>query len=291
MFEVYRSRLIAIFSIMFTIFALQPARAVDFDDGNINNIDSPLLGGAGNARVFDSTTGDTTTLNALSGAVINGIEANDSSIVNIFDGSQITSALNANDQSLVSVFGGALANADALNNAELNISGGTFTGGGGRAIGSFDDAIVNITGGDFNGSTTFTLLSSERSTINLYDGSIDGEVRSNNDSMINIWGGSGISDVTAVEQSILKIYGSAFSIETIGAINLDTPFVISDETYNGLLLTGTLANGTAISADIFNGVVGSQIILMQAVPLPAAVWLFGSGLLGLVSIARRKHTA
>lgn len=27
------------------------------------------------------------------------------------------------------------------------------------------------------------------------------------------------------------------------------------------------------------------------VPVPAAVWLFGSGLLGLVSIARRKHTA
>jgi len=27
------------------------------------------------------------------------------------------------------------------------------------------------------------------------------------------------------------------------------------------------------------------------IPVPAAVWLFGSGLLGLVGIARRKKTA
>jgi hypothetical protein len=27
----------------------------------------------------------------------------------------------------------------------------------------------------------------------------------------------------------------------------------------------------------------------QAVPVPAAVWLFGSGLLGLISMARRKR--
>ena len=33
---------------------------------------------------------------------------------------------------------------------------------------------------------------------------------------------------------------------------------------------------------------GEQIFLVRAVPLPAAVWLFGSGLLGVVGIARRK---
>ena len=37
-------------------------------------------------------------------------------------------------------------------------------------------------------------------------------------------------------------------------------------------------NGTVVSTDIVN----------TAVPVPAAVWLFGSGLLGLVGIARRK---
>jgi hypothetical protein len=39
------------------------------------------------------------------------------------------------------------------------------------------------------------------------------------------------------------------------------------------------------------GVGFSGIVEQTAVPVPAAVWLFGSGLLGLVGIARRKQTA
>ena len=35
----------------------------------------------------------------------------------------------------------------------------------------------------------------------------------------------------------------------------------------------------------------SLVITPSAVPIPAAVWLFGSGLLGLVGMARRKKTA
>jgi len=284
------TRLFAAALAALVVFVSLPASAVDFNNGAVNNISVPLSGGSGNANVSDSTIGETTTLNALSGAVINGINANDSSIVNVYDGSQTTAGLSALDQSLVSVFGGTLINVDALNNSVLNISGGSFTGSGGRAVGAFGDALVNITGGEFPGSATFTLLSNDRSTINVYDGSIDGEVRSNHDSMINIWGGSGISDITAVEQSILKIYGQDFSIDSIGAISLSTPFVISDSTYNSDLLTGTLSNGTTISANIFNGIAGSQIVLMQAVPIPATAWLFGSGLLGLIGMARRKKT-
>ena len=39
------------------------------------------------------------------------------------------------------------------------------------------------------------------------------------------------------------------------------------------------ANGTVISTDIINTAV---------VPVPATVWLFGSGLIGLVAVARRR---
>jgi hypothetical protein len=32
------------------------------------------------------------------------------------------------------------------------------------------------------------------------------------------------------------------------------------------------------------------MFLIRPVPVPPAVWLFGSGLLGLIGVARRKHT-
>ena len=38
-------------------------------------------------------------------------------------------------------------------------------------------------------------------------------------------------------------------------------------------------NATAVSTDVLN---------IEAVPVPAAVWLFGSGLIGLVGVARRR---
>jgi hypothetical protein len=43
----------------------------------------------------------------------------------------------------------------------------------------------------------------------------------------------------------------------------------------------------------FNGVTGNWTItgVVSAVPVPAAAWLFGSGLLGLVGVARRRRAA
>jgi hypothetical protein len=35
----------------------------------------------------------------------------------------------------------------------------------------------------------------------------------------------------------------------------------------------------------------SNVRAFSVVPIPAAIWLFGSGLLGLIGIARRKNAA
>lgn len=49
--------------------------------------------------------------------------------------------------------------------------------------------------------------------------------------------------------------------------------------------------GNGNSAQLtFNTSGGVLVVDVQAIPIPAAVWLFGSGLLGLVGIARRKKT-
>lgn len=59
-----------------------------------------------------------------------------------------------------------------------------------------------------------------------------------------------------------------------------------DVTYTGGSMAGSLTSGS------IDGIVsGADVVakLGAVVPVPAAVWLFGSGLLGLVAVARRKY--
>lgn len=61
---------------------------------------------------------------------------------------------------------------------------------------------------------------------------------------------------------------------------------------NQLLLSGNLQMAPGGWAQLMgantNAVIGSFSLAPAAVPVPAAVWMFGSGLLGLLGVARRK---
>jgi hypothetical protein len=62
-----------------------------------------------------------------------------------------------------------------------------------------------------------------------------------------------------------------------GVIDRAIFFIIEDDPVSGEVIYGAI------------GVLDSvQIVPVQVVPIPAALWLFGSGLLGLIGIARRK---
>ena len=50
------------------------------------------------------------------------------------------------------------------------------------------------------------------------------------------------------------------------------------------------ANSYQVSFNNAGTVVQVDVSIVQAVPVPAAVWLFGSGLLGLAGIARRRRS-
>lgn len=62
---------------------------------------------------------------------------------------------------------------------------------------------------------------------------------------------------------------------------IDTPAF-----YNGLVNTPTI-----MPANIFSHTLPGSGFGQTTVPIPAALWLFGSGLLGLIGMARRKKAA
>lgn len=51
----------------------------------------------------------------------------------------------------------------------------------------------------------------------------------------------------------------------------------------------TDSTGAAITSGYFGG--GTTVVPPSDVPVPAAVWLFGSGLMGLVGVARRRRSS
>ena len=76
-----------------------------------------------------------------------------------------------------------------------------------------------------------------------------------------------------------------------GSINLgDTPGWGNDTSIN-LTIQNNLSATTSASGEIAWIQKKFSVTVPTVVPVPAAVWLFGSGLLGLLGIARRKKTA
>ena len=101
-------------------------------------------------------------------------------------------------------------------------------------------------------------------------------------------GGAGAGDWTATNESFatLNLTGSnrfRLAISTDSGVSWSGDTSTSPAGTN--VLNVTFSDGTILTVDI--AVAGPP----AAVPVPPAVWLFGSGLLGLVGIARRKKAA
>lgn len=74
---------------------------------------------------------------------------------------------------------------------------------------------------------------------------------------------------------------TAFGTQIAGDISADL-------TYTGGSMQGSLQGGRLeLAVDSSNHIAG-KLGQVNVVPVPAALWLFGSGLLGLVGIARRR---
>lgn len=114
-----------------------------------------------------------------------------------------------------------------------------------------------------------------------------------------------VTDITDVDFVLTAMRGSnngtdySFINGTITAgtyINTTFDTLTMYETLSFAIFTADLANGGRIegsftlTGDIASDFTGDTLIAKASpvVPVPAAVWLFGSGLLGLAGVARRK---
>jgi len=101
-------------------------------------------------------------------------------------------------------------------------------------------------------------------------------------------GSNGIADCSDGQADLLASSISVWNWqETPSGSLLDTNWSSSIIWFSSAV--GPTAGVTSITD--LTGTVASGYIPVAGVPLPAAVWLFGSGLLGLVGIARRKKAA
>ncbi len=127
--------------------------------------------------------------------------------------------------------------------------------------------IVNNTGTPWT-SIDFTFVNSTVQTltpITPKTGLVDG-----------IFFDGGPTFVPGVTTSVTFTFDPAFP-EVDGVIN-----------FEGLIEIA--AGGAAFAAAGIEAGDYSLIVTPSAIPIPAAVWLFGSGLLGLIGVARRKRT-
>ncbi len=121
---------------------------------------------------------------------------------------------------------------------------------------------------DINPDQTFTLTGTMQAD-NLFDGSfsVGGGLLSGSFTNLDVKQVTFMGATTGSAAGYLDFTGGSLQLGALGG--------------NVLINWNGDANSNA-------GVISTGKLEVSAVPVPAAVWLFGSGLLGLVGIARRK---
>ncbi len=247
-----------------------------FNDGGVHNIGYIIMD---DVWVDYNTHGAQTTVNFLPGGGVGPgyeLQAHEDSIINIVGGSIgddfhlynrsqssvisgiINDELYSYDNSQVTVSGGNLTDLRSYDNSQLVVSGGDI-----GYLRNNDNSQVTVSGGDM-----YRLYSYDNSQTAMSGGIIGDEI---------ILGQSGILTFHGLDFAVdgtLFGYGELTSI--LGGSYDDEP---------SRVLSGTLASGEAIDNIIRIG--HSAKIVLSPVPIPSAIWLLGSGLIGIIGFRRK----
>ncbi len=98
-----------------------------------------------------------------------------------------------------------------------------------------------------------------------------------------------IGNYDFTEQTV-DSFSSEFTVDDPVNVSDITAFslVVGDSTFNDLDLSYGISGGNWSATDGGSGDVVSGTFTVSSVPVPAAVWMFGAGLMGLISINRKK---
>jgi T5SS/PEP-CTERM-associated repeat protein len=223
-------------------------------------------------RNGEALEGGTRTLNINNrGSVIVGnaltIELN--STVNLNNGELNASIINATASSAQFNFTGGTLVVDTFNGNLVN-GGGTLAPGNSPGVTTINGDYTQLAGGIFGVEIGGLFADTQYDVLNI----------------------TGIGNLAGTLNVDFYDMGGGLFSASLG----DTFNILTAESLYGefdLLNLAILGEGLGWQLDYLIDFQGStdlvQLSVVSAVPVPAAVWLFGSGLLGLIGVARRKQ--
>ena len=189
------------------------------------------------------------------------------------------------------VMGNMLFNWDGNNGIPVSIvldAAGFFAGelaaGGANSATPASDGTYTDATWLYLGLGAIPLATTEWNTTNI-NGCVEGACMGNDSS----GGMNAVLDTTANTNKFLADDGWPAADQGIGGSPFqDGPFPLMSPNFDVTNMTPIGSDANASIAANCTFVLGDTCPTVTAVPVPAAVWLFGSGLLGLVGVAHRK---
>ncbi|MDH5473491.1 MAG: VPLPA-CTERM sorting domain-containing protein [Gammaproteobacteria bacterium] len=151
--------------------------------------------------------------------------------------------------------------------------------------------IVSSGQNPFSNSQSELALTSGVNSLDLYY-DVQGDTSYGYDFVLEIVGSGSISNVTGGDSDLGDVYGVGWRqfggdiYGETGSSVLAFSFDFFANAGTSLLISGSYTDANFLDASMISSTLGS--VAVSAVPVPAAVWLFGSGLIGLIGFARRK---